>query len=47
LYLCFGIAKELGMSLGTLLTTMTGEEIQGWSVYFEIHNERMKKATGG
>ena len=42
--LCFSIAKELGMSLGTLFATMTQEEIQGWSVYFSIQNERMERA---
>lgn len=42
--LCFSVAKELGLSLGTLLNTMTVTEIIGWSVYYEIQNDEMKKA---
>jgi hypothetical protein len=37
--LCFGIAKELGMSLRRLKAEMTDEEIMGWSAYFMILNE--------
>jgi hypothetical protein len=44
----FGVAKELGMSLTELRTTMTPEEILGWSAYFKILNEdqeeQMRKA---
>lgn len=42
--LCFGIAKELGMSVSTVLTAMTVEEIQGWSCYFSILAERQERA---
>jgi hypothetical protein len=44
--LCFGIAKELGMSVSTVLTTMTTEEIIGWSAYFSILNDQQAKAMG-
>ncbi len=44
----FGIAKELGMSLSELRSTMTAEEVLGWSAYFKIVNEdqeaEMRKA---
>tara|TARA_Y100000015_G_scaffold38461_1_gene41378 strand:+ start:209 stop:364 length:156 start_codon:yes stop_codon:yes gene_type:complete len=44
----FGVAKELGMSLSKLRSTMTAEELLGWSVYFKILNEdqeeEMRKA---
>ncbi len=44
----FGIAKELGMSLSELRSTMTAEEVLGWSAYFQIINEdqeaEMRKA---
>jgi len=44
----FGIAKELGMSLSELRSTMTAEEVLGWSAYFKIANEdqeaEMRKA---
>jgi len=35
----FGVAKELGKSLHEIRTTMTAEEILGWSAYFQILNE--------
>lgn len=35
----FGIAKELGMSLSELRSTMTAEEVLGWSAYFKVVNE--------
>lgn len=35
----FGVAKELGMSLSEVRTTMTAEELFGWSAYFQILNE--------
>jgi hypothetical protein len=44
--LCFGVAKELGMGLGTLFNTMTQEEIVGWSCYFGILNDEQAKAMG-
>jgi hypothetical protein len=42
--LCFGIAKELGMSVSRLLAEVSYEEILGWSCYFSILNERQEKA---
>jgi hypothetical protein len=44
--LCFGIAKELGMSLTRLKAEMPNEEILGWSAYFMILNEDQQKAMG-
>ena len=44
--LVFGIARELGMSVTTVLTTMTTEEVQGWSAYFSILNAQQQKAMG-
>jgi len=44
--LCFGIGKELGMSVSTVLGTMTAEEIIGWSAYFSVLNEQQAKAMG-
>jgi hypothetical protein len=35
----FGVAKELGLSLTEVRTTMTAEELLGWSAYFQ-HPER-------
>jgi hypothetical protein len=40
----FGVAKELGMSLSEVRTTMTAEELIGWSAYFQILNEDQEKA---
>lgn len=40
----FGIAKELGLTLTEVRTTMTVEEILGWSAYFQILNEDQEKA---
>lgn len=40
----FGVAKELGMSLSLVRTTMTEEELVGWSAYFYILNEDREKA---
>lgn len=34
--LCFGVAKELSMTLTRLLAEATEEEILGWSCYFSI-----------
>jgi len=39
----FGVAKELGMSLTEVRTTMTAEELIGWSAYFQIINEEQEK----
>jgi hypothetical protein len=39
----FGVAKELGMSLTAVCTTMTAEELIGWSAYFKIINEDQEK----
>lgn len=39
----FGVAKELGLSLATVRTTMTIEELLGWSAYFQILNEDQAK----
>jgi len=40
----FGVAKELGMSLSQVRTTMTSEELIAWSAYFQILNEEQEKA---
>jgi hypothetical protein len=40
----FGVAKELGMSLSQVRSTMTPEELLGWSAYFQILNEDQEKA---
>jgi len=39
----FGVAKELGKSLGEI-RDMTIDEIIGWSCYFQIINEEQEKA---
>ena len=39
----FGVAKELSMSLSEVRTTMTAEELIGWSAYFRILNEDQEK----
>lgn len=39
----FGVAKELGLSLREVRTTMTAEELLGWSAYFSILNEDQQK----
>jgi len=39
----FGVAKELGMSLTEVRTTMIAEELIGWSAYFQILNEDQEK----
>ena len=38
----FGVAKELGKSLGEI-RNMTIDEIIGWSCYFQIINEEQEK----
>jgi len=48
--LCFGVAKELGMTVRHLLEEVTEEELLLWSAYFQILNEdqekSLKKARG-
>jgi hypothetical protein len=39
----FGVAKELGKTLSEVSTTMTTEELLGWSAYFQILNEDQQK----
>jgi hypothetical protein len=39
----FGVEKELGLSLEQVRTTMTAEELLGWSAYFQILNEDQQK----
>ena len=39
----FGVAKELGMSLSEVRTTMTSEELIGWSAYFGVINAEQQK----
>jgi hypothetical protein len=38
----FGVAKELGLTLGEVRSQMTAEELIGWSAYFQILNEDQK-----
>jgi hypothetical protein len=38
----FGVAKELGLTLGEVRSRMTVEELIGWSTYFQILNEDQK-----
>jgi|TARA_Y100000592_G_scaffold98700_1_gene172490 hypothetical protein len=40
----FAVAKELGMSLAEVRSSMTPEELLGWSAYFQILNEDQEKA---
>jgi hypothetical protein len=42
--LCFGVAKELGMTVSRLMQEATREEILGWSCYFQIINEEQEKS---
>ena len=46
--LCFGVAKELGMTVSRLMEEATRTEILGWSAYFSVINKEqelaMKKA---
>ena len=42
--LCFGVAKELGYTVGKLMQEATREEILGWSCYFQIVNDEQEKA---
>jgi hypothetical protein len=40
----FGVAKELGLTLSEVRSTMTAEELLGWSSFFQILNEDQEKA---
>ena len=40
----FGVAKELGLTLYQVRSTMTAEELLGWSAYFSILNEDQENA---
>ena len=40
----FGVAKELGMSLSQVRTSMTPEELIAWSAYFQILNEDQERS---
>ena len=42
--LCFGVAKELGMTVSRLMTEATREEVLAWSCYFQIVNDEQEKA---
>ena len=42
--LCFGVAKELSMTVTKLLAEATQEEILGWSAYFSILNDEQEAA---
>ncbi len=43
MFLQFFIAEKLGMTLGQLRSTMSAEELQGWSVYLALKSEREEK----
>jgi hypothetical protein len=44
--LCFGVSKELGMPITTLLAELPPEVIIGYSCYFGILNDEQAKAMG-
>jgi hypothetical protein len=44
--LCFGVSKELGIPITTLLAELPPEVILGYSAYFAIVNEQQAKAMG-
>ena len=44
LMLQFYVAKELGLTLHTLRTTMTDMEILGWNAYLSIQADEERKA---
>lgn len=44
--LCFGVSKELGVLVTTLLAELPPEVILGYSAYFMILNEDQQKAMG-
>ncbi len=39
----FSLALELGMTVAELAERMTPAELSGWSLFYEIKNEREKK----
>tara|TARA_R100001460_G_scaffold63108_3_gene103352 strand:+ start:58 stop:276 length:219 start_codon:yes stop_codon:yes gene_type:complete len=39
-FLQFFIAEKLGITLAQLRSTMSAEELRGWSAYFQLKNER-------
>jgi hypothetical protein len=39
----FFIAEKLGMTLGQLRSTMSAEELYGWSAYLTLKAEREEK----
>lgn len=43
LFLQFFIAEKLGMTLGQLRSTMSAEELLGWSAYCTLKSEREEK----
>lgn len=43
--LCFAVAEKLSMGLTTLLATEPREVILGWSAFFEIQHDEVKKLT--
>ena len=43
LFLQFFIAEKLGMTLGQLRSTMSAEELYGWSAYLTLKSEREEK----
>ena len=43
LFLQFFIAEKLGMTLGQLRSTMSAEELFGWSAYCTLKSEREEK----
>ena len=43
LFLQFFIAEKLGMTLGQLRSTMSVEELLGWSAYCTLKSEREEK----
>lgn len=38
------LAKELGMTLSTLSSELTQEELVGWVAYYDLKNEEEQKA---
>ena len=44
--LVFGVSKELGIPITTLLAELPVEVIIGYSAYFQVLNEDQQKAMG-
>jgi hypothetical protein len=42
--LCFGVAKELGMTVSRLRAEVTPEELMAWSAYVSILNQQQEEA---